>query len=356
MSGLRFKSKPLFERRWNGTLSEYVTAIAWSPDGILAASSAGGEVILWQDNALTLLVPSNPQFQSIDCLAFSADGKLLAAGGQDGTVKIWRISEEVELITTLENAPKWVDCLSWSPTSNLLAFSLGRYVQIWDAETQAVVKTLAFEASSVLGMSWRPHGEHLAIAGNQGVKVWEANNWEDDPFLLTMPAASTAIAWSSDNQYLAAGCLDYTITVLRWDNPHPWIMRGFPGKIRNLDWSVASSGKAPLLAASSMEGIAVWKKAKSDSNGWDARILEFHDGIIRDLAFQPNNLLLASAGEDGRLCLWQKAKQVGQVLEGGDRGFSCLAWHPKGDLLAAGGQNGELMVWSLALRGKGFAN
>ncbi|MCU0532463.1 MAG: hypothetical protein MUD14_00935 [Hydrococcus sp. Prado102] len=354
MSSLRLTSKPLFDRRWSGMLSEYVTAIAWSSKEILAVSSAAGEVVLWQDDSLVTLLPSNEESQSIDCLAFSHDGQFLAAGGQDGKVRIWRIREQPELITTLENAPKWVDKIKWSPKRNLLAFSLGRYVQIWDAEVQNIVTTLAFEASSVLGMAWRPNGEHLAIAGNQGAKVWSSDNWDEDPYVIHMEAASIAIAWSGDSKYIASGNLDYTITVMEWNSPFPWVMRGFPGKIRNLTWSTPKQGTAPLLAASSVEGIAVWRKAKDDNEGWNAQILDLHDGVVQDLAFQPNSLLLASAADDGWLCLWQKAKQVGQILEGADKGFSCLAWHPNAHLLAAGGKDGELIIWSESSRGKGF--
>nr|WP_254658051.1 hypothetical protein [Pleurocapsa sp. PCC 7327] len=201
-------------------------------------------------------------------------------------------------------------------------------------------------------MSWRPNGEHLAIAGNQGAKVWDAIDWDEDPYIIDMPAASIAIAWSSDSKYLASGNLDYTITVLEWNSPFPWVMRGFPGKIRNLAWSRASNGKAPLLAASSVEGIAVWKKAANEQEGWKAHILDLHDGVVQDLAFQPNSLLLASAGDDSWLCLWQKAKQARQILDDAGDGFSCLAWHPHGQLLAAGGQNGELLVWSESALGK----
>lgn len=82
--------------------------------------------------------------------------------------------------------------------------------------------------------------------------------------------------------------------------------------------------------------------------------MALHDGVVQDLAFQPNSLLLASAADDGWLCLWQKAKQVGQILEGADGGFSCLAWHPNAHLLTAGGKDGELIIWSESCRGKGF--
>lgn len=107
-------------------------------------------------------------------------------------------------------------------------------------------------------------------------------------------------------------------------------------------------------AASSVEGIAVWTKANRDEEGWNAKILTQHVGIVQGLAFQPNSLLLASAAEDGWLCLWQKAKELGQILEDTTSGFSSLAWHPLGELLAAGGQDGELMIWQQSSRGKGF--
>jgi len=72
------------------------------------------------------------------------------------------------------------------------------------------------------------------------------------------------------------------------------------------------------------------------------------------LEFHPQSLLLASAADDGWLCLWTKAKQVGQILEGARGGFSCLAWSKDGKQLAAGGQDGELIIWSQSKRGKGF--
>lgn len=225
-------------------------------------------MVVWQDRNLVSLLPAD--VESIDCLAFSADGKFLAAGGQDGKVKVWstvstlekekKQEQEVKLIATLDNAPSWVDKLAWSPTCNYLAFSLGRYVQIWDADSQTVINTLPFANSSVLDLAWRPNGENITVAGNGGVKVWSTTDWDDDPYLIDMPSASIVTAWSGDSKYIASGNLDNTITVLEYGSPHPWVMRGFPGKISNLTWSQRLSNNTPLLAASSVEGIAVWKK------------------------------------------------------------------------------------------------
>ncbi|QLE52422.1 hypothetical protein FD724_21595 [Nostoc sp. C057] len=344
------KSKE-FEQHYSGTLSDYVTAIAWSPQGkTLAATSAAGEVVLWNDGELTTLQAGNGK--SVDCLAFSPDGKFLAVGGQDGQVKIW---QNTELIATLENAPAWVDKLAWNYTSNQLAFSLGRYVQVWDADTREIVVTLNFDNSSVLGIDWRIDGQYLAISGYKGVKIWHSQNWDEEPYNLDMTTVSVAMAWSPDGKLLASGNMDRSVTVLEWNNPDPWVMRGFPGKIRQLAWSEAMTKVgAPILASSSVEGIVVWEKLEDDTLGWEARVLTNHVGVINAIAFAPKSFLLASAAADGWLCLWNQAKEVSQIITGVSGGFSTLAWHPQGKLLAAGGEQGELVIWSKVLRGQGF--
>ncbi|MEM9009225.1 MAG: hypothetical protein AAGE59_37710, partial [Cyanobacteria bacterium P01_F01_bin.86] len=129
--------KPL----WDTRLSDYVTAVAWSPDGTqLAASSGAGEVLLYTPATGDACCLQSPQGESVDALAISADGQFLAAGGQAGTVWIWQIGgNEPTLLTTLEHARTWIDRLQWHPSFSELAFSFGRYVQVWHAVDQTAV-------------------------------------------------------------------------------------------------------------------------------------------------------------------------------------------------------------------------
>jgi WD40 repeat protein len=344
---LTTSKSPEFTKHYSTKLTDYVTALAWSSQGeILAASSAGGEIVLWENHQLiTLQTATN---QAVNCLAFSDDGKYLAIGGQDGKVKIWC---ENQLITTLENAPVWVDQLAWSYTNNRLAFSLGRYVQIWDADTLEVVVTLNFNDSSILGIDWRKDGKYLAINGYKGVKIWSTQDWNAEPFILSIPSVSITTIWSGDGEYLASGNMDRTLTVLQWENPDPWVMRGFPGKIRQLAWSdLKNSTGAPILAASSVEGIVVWEKSVDESVGWEAQVLTNHVDIIQAISFAPQSLILASAGADGWLCLWDENREVSQIFTDSEAGFSTLSWHPQGQLLAAGGEQGELIILSTSWR------
>lgn len=354
---MKTKAKLEFQQTWRGNLSDYVTAIAWSTNGrSLAACSAAGEVVLISLPGFQSALLQGETGYSVDCLAFSHDGQFLAIGGQDGQVKIWSLhSGSPELITALENKSVWVDRLCWSPTTHELAFSLGKYVQVWDADTQDVVATLNFEASTVLDLDWRRDGKYLALAGYQGARVWHTADWDAEEEALDIPSATVAIAWSPDHQFIAEGNLDNTLTVMEWNNPAPWVMRGFPGKVRQLAWSeVPTSIGVPMLASCSGAAVVVWERDRDERVGWASRILGNHQGVVQAIAFQPGSLLLASAAEDGWVALWHRGTRLIQALTGASNGFSCLTWHPQGHQLAAGGLDGELLVWSQASRGQGF--
>ncbi|WP_293128246.1 WD40 repeat domain-containing protein [Microcoleus sp. bin38.metabat.b11b12b14.051] len=352
------KSEQTLELYAKVMLSDYITAVTWSPDGkTLAVCSAAGEVMLakvGKTKELSLQPLQIATGKSVDCLSFSFDSQLLAAGGQDGTVQIWRVDSR-KLITNLDNHHVWVDKLAWSPHCNQLAFSMGRCVQVWNADDHVVEVTLNFDSSSILDLAWHPIVQYLAVSGYQGVKVWSGEDWDEDPEILSVPSATGAIAWSPLGEYLACGNMDNTLIVSEWGNLEPWVMQGFPGKVRELAWSnQTNSLGAPLLAASSSQGVSVWARDADERVGWEGWALEVHENVVSAIAFQPNTFLLASAAADGQVCLWYKAEQLQQILEGAEGGFSCLAWHPDGEFLAAGGNGGELLVWSKSMRGKGF--
>lgn len=335
--------KPIYRQQ----LSEYITDIAWSPDGsCLAVVTAAGELAVWQAGEITFLNSENNY--SLDCLGFSNDGQWLAVAGQEGKVSIWRLHDPgFKLVTILKYEKAWIDSLVWNPQQNWLAFAVNRQLQIWDANTQKAIANLDFESSSVFNLAWHPQGNLLAASGHDGVNVWHSPDWTQKPDLLPVPGASLDCAWSSDGKYLASGNLDRTISLLHWDNPPPWLMQGFPGKVSRVIWSHQDRQS---LAAACQEGISVWQYSQ---NKWHSYILQ-HDRTVKAIAFAPNSSLLASAGDDSYIRLWQ-GKKIVQSLNEVNNG-SCLAWHPQGKYLAAGGQNGELIIWQQTTSGKGFGN
>lgn len=339
-------------------LSDYISALAWSPDGAwLAAASAAGEVCLQPhpagDRASVLLKSADGQ--AISAIAFAADGAYLAAAGQAGTLTVWQLQPPNFAVAMQETFPGlWLDQLAWHPQRPELALGVGASVQRWQVETGQPLAAFDFQASSVLHLAWHPQGEALAVSGHGAVKVWNPEHSEAAPEWVRVPGASLFAAWSTDGRYLASGNLDRTLTVLEWGHPPPWYMQGFPGKVRQLSWSAPPQAQAsPLLAAACVEGITVWARP-GDRDGWQSRVLEGHQGVVEAIAFQPGSQLLASAARDGHVCLWQQGQRLMTPLKDLNAAASTLAWHPTGDWLAAGSATGEVCRWRLSRRGQGF--
>jgi len=346
------------------TLSEYVTAIAWSPNSkYLAAATASGETVLF-DEAIAghNLATKQRELQgltevSVDCLGFSADSLWLAAGGQDGKVRVWKLDgAKPAIATTLDLGKTWIEHLVWHPTRSEFAFSFGKYVQIWSAETLDIVTTLHFEQSTVLAIAWHPSGEYLSVGGDGGLKVWSAKDWYEDPILFEMPTATAKLVWDRAGEYLVASTLDNLVVVMQWlgtdFDASPWRMQGFPGKIRSFDWSASKT--SPLLSSSSGSDVVVWEKHADLNVGWEGEVIKGHNSTVGFVAFKPKTEILASADENGRIAIWKDAKDWVQALETPMGEITALQWQPQGKKLAAANADGELMLWTESSQGKGF--
>lgn len=344
MSSLRVKLKTRLQH--TEQLSDYISAIAWSPQTqILASCSAAGELCLSSLNGHSVALHQAGEM-ALNCLDFSAEGNFLATAGQAGTLEIWNLQGEIPTLIWERNYPStWLDTLQWHPQKSLLAYAVGREVHILDLEQDVIIATLPFENSSIFDLSWHPKQDYLAVSGDGGVKVWNLNDLDSSPYQLEVPGASLTVAWSKEGNYLASGNLDRTLSILAWDNPPPWLMQGFPGKVRKLAWSNFSPDQSPQIATACLEGIIIWQQEKKGGQ-WQNTVLENHQGFVRDLSFHPSQPILASASDDGRIILWQDQKSI-KTLKIETGGFSSLQWHKQGNYLAAGTSHGEVLIWEL---------
>jgi len=110
-------------------------------------------------------------------VAFCADGKLLATGSYDKTIKLWDLSKR-ELIRTLIGHNGLINSIAFSPDSHTLA-SAGRGIKLWNVSSGQELLTLSKdEGSSVVLYS--PDGKVLATAGfnDNEVKLWDMSRFQ----------------------------------------------------------------------------------------------------------------------------------------------------------------------------------
>jgi WD40 repeat protein len=342
---------------WTGRLNDYVTAIAFSSDGkFMAAASASGEISLCQNQKLVVLQPATDS--SVDCLGFSADNKWLAAAGQDGQIRVWDLQSDRSTPTiSLDQGSAWIDHLVWHPVRSEFAFNLGKYVQVWSAETQDIITTVSFDDSSVIALNWHPSGNWLTVGGYQGVKIWDARNWDQDPYVWKMDTAIIVMAWNSTGKYLAAASIDAKVLQLEYFSDRfmvlPFVLSGFAHKIRAIAWSNLPDYE-PILTIASGHQITAWRRHQNPDHGWEPEEVAYTEANVGFLEFQPQSLLLAAASHD-KINLWKQVRDLAQTLSTKNSEITYLKWHPQGHRLAAGTNTGEILIWATPKTTKGFA-
>jgi WD40 repeat protein/serine/threonine protein kinase len=194
-------------------------------------------------------------------LAFSRDGRFLAASCEQGEVKVVDPASGREL-ARLEGGPGPVPCLAFSPDSTLLATASSDQIRLWKAGTDRLVRTLTGHHEPVQALAFSPDGR-LLVSGSQDyrIRIWETHS--DKP-PVTLPGhldPVSSLAFSPDGRTLASASWDRTVRL--------WHLRTAQELLR----------------------------------------LEAHTGKVHAVAFSPDGTTLASGGESadgkGEVFLWR---------------------------------------------------
>ena len=117
-------------------------------------------------------------------MAFSPDGKRLASGSVDQTVKFWDVATGQE-VHTLVGHSDYIFSLAFSPDGRHLASASWGEVLVWDVQAREKVQALGSHAGAVWSVAFSPDGQRLAAAGGYKgkgeIKIWDAALWTRKP-------------------------------------------------------------------------------------------------------------------------------------------------------------------------------
>ncbi len=308
--------------------NDVVMGLAFSPAGDrLATASADGSLRLWDiARGETVRVIRTPN-QQVMAVAFSPDGKYLAAGFRRHPT-----ADE------FNRGYGTVGCFPVEPPPGEAPDTI-RSSDTWFAHSH-VTRSVCFLLSEHYLLTVGPHDKPKSE-----ILLWD---WETHTleWRYSRPTLHfQAAACRPDGRAIAAACSDAGEGLFVWNRHEAghWVRPRslrFPG---DRCWGLAYSPDGQTLAGAFDSGRVVWWRPGEKHA--DAR--PGHDGAALALAFSPDGRLLLSTGKDGLIQLWDSAArqrittfdwQIGDV--------PCVAFAPDG-LTAAAGGNGPVVLWDI---------
>ncbi len=339
-----------------------ITAVAFSPDGtIVAAAGDDGEARLWNVATRTAIRgPLEHHDGPIFGLAFSPDGATVATVGRDNTLRLSRVSTgqpaRAPIVDPLPpSSDAWLLGVAFSPDGRMIAtVGTDQAVRLWSAATGRAVGPLLTYATGFgsFAVRFAPDGATLVSGGGDNVvRVWNtASTGARAPAVTHVPRrpfASAdppvrAAAFSPDRRTRASAGDRVRLWDVDSNTPLAVLRGGRAGEAR----AVAFSPAGGILASGGEDGTLLLWSART--RRLVAAPIAAHRAAVHGLAFSPDGRTLASAGADALVRLWdvRTGRPRAAPLTGHPGTVFAVAFSPDGTTLASAGD--EVRLWNVA--------
>jgi WD40 repeat protein len=224
-------------------------------------------------------------------IAFSPDGKLLASGDAQATIRIWDVAAGKELhVIDMKSMPENLS-LTFSPDSKALACAgawndlsflpkgginiqgieverkEGYFVLVWDTTTGKELHRLGGLQDKIKSVAFSPDGKKVAAASRDGrICLWDAATGDELLFIVAHPthtdvgsASSPCVAFSPDGKMLASASTDRTVRL--WDTKTAKELGAYQAEGGLYTVAFSSDGKV-LITGGADTTVLLWDLTK----------------------------------------------------------------------------------------------
>jgi WD40 repeat protein len=265
--------------------------------------------------------------KAVRCVAVAPDGRLGAAGNDEGRVILWDVQSGFELFS-MPVYKNRTTAVAFSPDGGLLAAAGGderwkdnpaSSVHVWDTATGQELRRIEIE-SGLFSMTFLPDGRQLLLGGRDYIRVWEL----DGPSAVSLTSIPEGVFGFDHVRAVAADAEGKVALTGCWRSPVVWLV------------NLARAEKVRKLIGHTSGYLMVRKPA------------------VTSLAFAPDGLRAVSGCLDQTACVWSVLTGECKLVFRGHRGFwgwrgvVGVAWMPDGQRAVSASEDGTLRVWDVS--------
>jgi len=341
-------------RRFDGHMAA-ISKLIFTPDGkYLISSSADTLVTIWDFESgdyLTSLLGHKDQVLDMD---MSGDGNYLATIGADKLLQIWQLFNSGFTDTPVKQRSEPLFKIQLTTLasgvsfnydgSQLAVFQPDSGIFVWDTFEEQEVLRITLNSPANSGITFSPDSKLLAAAaGATGAKIWDARTGDEIAY-LPATASISDIVFNADGQILGTVAENGTRTI--WDVESGMLLYSFAGRSDMYSRIDFHPGR-PQVAVSGVDGLTkVWDIGPEGSN--ELFSITAHDGAVFDSVYSPDGDLIASAGEDGEVKIWDAhSGRWKYSFSGQSKWLNFPVFHPDGTKLVATDPTGGATLWDV---------
>ncbi|MDZ8226351.1 caspase family protein [Nostoc sp. ChiVER01] len=320
-----------------------VYSVAFSPDGKMIASGSWDKTVkLWDAATGKEIITLKGHSSKIQGVAFSPDSKTIASAGAENTVKLWDVATGKEIIT-FNGHSNQVNSVAFSPDGKTIASaSSDTTVKLWNAATGTEITTLNGHSSTIRGVAFSPDGKTIASASSDTtVKLWNTDTGTEITTLNGHSDFVRGVAFSPDGKTIASASADATVKL--WDastGKEIITLSGHSGEV----WSVVFSPDGKTIASGSTDTtVKLWNAA----TGKEITTFNGHSNQVNSVAFSPDGKTITSASSDTTVKLWNAAiDKENSILNGHRNWVWGVAFSPDGKTIASASSDNTVKLWN----------